>query len=113
MGEHLIADGISEESKALSTSNEVPSYLIVYSCESSDYCAFQAQTNYYGFLTSGQHPKAGFLRILTAQEPDDLAAYIPTFTAPRNLYSRRYSPYNMLILWSNGLNQKQMHHNKK
>ena len=57
--EHLIADGISEESKALATSDEVPSYLIVYSCESSEYCAFQAQTNYYGFLTSGQHPKAG------------------------------------------------------
>ena len=101
--EHLVRDGVSAESSLLATDESVPSYLVTYSCESSEYCAFQAQANYYGFLTSGQHPtKAGFLRLLTAEEPDDMASYVPTFTAPRNLYSRRYSPYNkadVLVKW--------------
>ena len=101
--EHLVRDGISEESKSLAQRQDIPSYLITYSCESSEYCAFQAQANYYGYLTSGQHPtKSGFLRLLTSQEPDDMASYVPTFTAPRNLYSRRYSPYNkadVMVKW--------------
>ena len=93
--QHLIEDGVSDESKALAQREDIPSYLIVYSCESSEYCGFQAQANYYGYLSSGQHPtKSGSLRLLTAGEPDDLAEYIPTFTAPRNALSRRYSPYN-------------------
>ena len=103
MQQHLVVDGVSDESKALSQREDVPSYLIVYSCESSEYCGFQAQANFYGFLTSAQHPtKSASLRLLTAGEPDDLAEYIPTFTAPRNLYSRRYSPFNkadVLVKW--------------
>jgi len=101
--QHLLDEGVSDESKALAKREDIPSYLIVYSCESSEYCGFQAQTNYYGFLSSGQHPtKASFLRLLTAGEPDDMASYIPTFTAPRNAESRRYSPYNkadVLVKW--------------
>ena len=54
--EHLVRDGVSEESIALSKDASVPSYAIVYSCESSEYCAFQAQAAYYAFLSSGQHP---------------------------------------------------------
>ena len=101
--EHLVRDGVSQESKDLAKREDIPSYLITYSCESSEYCAFQAQANYYGYLTSGQHPtKSGFLRLLTSSEPDDLSLYVPTFTAPRNLYSRRYSPYNkadVMVKW--------------
>ena len=88
--EHLIRDKLNHKN----TDNDVPSYHIIYSCESSDYCAFQAQTNYYGYLTSGQHINSGFTRLLTSSENDDLSSYIPTFYAPRHQLSRRYSPTN-------------------
>ena len=78
----------SVKNQALSTRQDIPSYLITYSCESSEYCAFQAQTNYYGYLTSGQHPtKSGFLRLLTSQEPDDMA-YISLHLQHHGIYTR-------------------------
>lgn len=92
--ERLVEEGMTRESIMLTYDHKMPSYQIVYSCESSEYCAFQAQANYYGFLTSGQHPYGTQLRLQTCSEIDDMSAYIPTFTAPRHPYSRRYAPIN-------------------
>lgn len=70
-----------------------PQTRIVFSSESSLYFGYQAVTNAYGFLQSNQ-TKASWLRLLTAQMPDDMSERLPTFTGPRTLYSKRYSPFN-------------------
>ena len=44
---------IEERGEEPSFDDDCPSYLVVYSCESSDYFGYQTQSNYYGFLTSG------------------------------------------------------------
>jgi len=80
--------------KSVSTNENVPPYRVIYSCESSEYFGYQTQANYYGFLTSGQHPNARFSRILTSSETDDIASYVPTYTYKRDPYSRRYGPLN-------------------
>ncbi len=77
---------------------------VVYSGESSHYFGYQAQSNYYGFLTSGQHPKGDFMRLQTCSVIDDMSSYIPTFTAKRYQYSKRYGPFNkadVLVKWFN------------
>ena len=66
--------------------------------------AYQDQSNYYGFLTSAQHPKARFSRLLTSSARDDISEYIPTFRAKRYQYSKRYGPTNkadVLLKWYN------------
>ncbi len=70
-------------------------YRIVFSCESSEYFGYQVWANKYGFFHSSQGD-ATWTRLLTCQEPDDLATLggIPTFAAPRHIYSKRYSPIN-------------------
>ena len=52
-------------------------------------------------------PRTGYIRLLTASEPDDLSSeyggIVPTFTAKRHSkFSYAYGPYNkwMLILLS-------------
>ena len=70
-----------------------PHTRIVFSAESSIYFGYQTVTNAYAFLQSNQ-TNASWLRLLTAEMPDDLSEKLPTFTGPRTLYSKRYSPYN-------------------
>lgn len=70
-----------------------PQTRIVFSCESSLYFGYQAVSNAYGFLTSNQ-TNASWLRLLSAQMPDDMSERLPTFTGHRTLYSKRYSPIN-------------------
>lgn len=70
-----------------------PHTRIVFSCESSEYFGYQVTTNAYAFLQSNQ-TDASWLRLLTAHEADDLSESLPTFQAPRTLYSKRYSPIN-------------------
>lgn len=70
-----------------------PHTRIVFSCESSEYFGYQAATNAYAFLQSNQ-TEASWLRLLTAHGPDDLSEFLPTFQAPRTVYSKRYSPIN-------------------
>ncbi|ETO36150.1 hypothetical protein RFI_00912, partial [Reticulomyxa filosa] len=93
---------------SLQKSNQSNTYK-VYSGESSEYMGYQAQANYYGFLTSAQHPNARFQRLLTARTQDDLAEYIPTFQAKRYPYSKRYGPVNkadsILKLFQSSANQ--------
>ena len=76
------------------------SYHVVYSAESSLYFGFQAYANLHAFQVSGQQqsPRTGYTRLLTAHEDDDLATssggVVPTFSWPRDPFSRRYTPYN-------------------
>lgn len=68
-------------------------YVIAYSVESSAYFAFQVLASLYSFEESKQED-ASYMRLLTCQEPDDLATDIPTFTGKRHPYSKRYGPLN-------------------
>lgn len=72
----------------------------MYSVESSTYFAYQSYANLYAFEHSNQQqsPPAAYTRLLTSSEEDDLSVAnggkIPTFTSPREPFSRSYSPYN-------------------
>jgi hypothetical protein len=81
--------------KKVSTASDLskPHTRIVFSCESAEYFGYQAVTNAYAFLQSNQ-TEASWLRLLTAHMSDDLSESLPTFQAPRTLYSKQYSPYN-------------------
>lgn len=70
-----------------------PHTRFVFSAQSSDYFAYQVYANALGFLLSNQ-TNASWMRLLTAQQPDDLSDQFPTFTAPRSLYSNSYVPAN-------------------
>jgi len=87
---YLQWNGMSEAE----ASGDLPTYNIVYSCESSTYFGYQVYANLYGFHQSNQPPGTGYTRLLTASEPDDLVDLVNTFTAPRDPYSHRYSPFN-------------------
>eukprot|EP00928_Gymnodinium_smaydae_P055677 TRINITY_DN39170_c0_g1_i1.p1 TRINITY_DN39170_c0_g1~~TRINITY_DN39170_c0_g1_i1.p1 ORF type:complete len:570 (-),score=63.36 TRINITY_DN39170_c0_g1_i1:280-1923(-) len=72
-----------------------PRYHIVASCESSRYQGYQAVAQWESVVKTRQAEKGGaFTRLLTAQHADDLSQHIPTFTAQRHPYSRRYGPFN-------------------
>jgi len=98
-GRKQIPDSLLRAQTQITGAAKVP-YRIVFSAESSEYFGYQLWANLYGFLTSGQ--KGGtWTRLLTAKEPDDLAAFetqdgnrFPTFTAPRHSYAFRYGPLN-------------------
>eukprot|EP00756_Hemistasia_phaeocysticola_P063564 Hpha_TRINITY_DN7037_c0_g1::TRINITY_DN7037_c0_g1_i1::g.22931::m.22931/K20781/SGT1; peptidyl serine alpha-galactosyltransferase len=75
--------------------NVPPRFRVVWSGESSNYFAFQTQSNLYAFETSGQSADGGgWARLMTSSSYDDLAETFPTFSAKRHPYSRRYSPIN-------------------
>jgi len=76
------------------SSENLVSFHIAYSAESSQYFGYQAYANYYAFLHSEQPEQTGYTRLLTSSEMDDLEARIPTFQAPRIQYSNRYTPIN-------------------
>jgi hypothetical protein len=69
-------------------------YVVAYSCESSIYFGYQAYANYYGFRITDNNKNGRHMRLLTNQVADDLASQVPTFTAKRHPYSRRYGPIN-------------------
>ncbi|GAB5353434.1 hypothetical protein AAMO2058_000036000 [Amorphochlora amoebiformis] len=73
---------------------EPKSYHIAYSVESSLYFGYQVYANYYAFQESNQPENTGYTRLLTSSEMDDLADTVPTFQAPRDQFSLRYSPVN-------------------
>lgn len=68
-------------------------YVIAYSCESSKYFGYQAQSAQLGFERSKQAPGSRMIRLLTCSEPDDLN-YIPTWNAKKHVYVKRYGPLN-------------------
>ena len=70
-----------------------PHTRIVFSAESSEYMGFQVFANAFAFLNSTQ-TDSSWLRLLSSGEPDDLAAKVPTFTAPHSPYAKRYGPIN-------------------
>lgn len=83
-----------------------PQTRVVFSCESSIYFGYQTVTSAFAFLQSNQ-TNASWLRLLSAQMPDDLSERLPTFTGPRTLYSKRYSPINKPDIIDKWMNSKQ------
>lgn len=77
-------------------STEAATYRVVFSSESSEYFGYQTFANRLAFAQSQKHFDATWTRLLTCQEPDDIARMhrFPTFTAPRHPYSSRYVPIN-------------------
>ena len=70
-----------------------PHTRIIFSTESTEYFRYQVHANALGFLQSNQ-TNTSWTRLLSARQPDDLAGTFPTFTAPKSLYSNRYTPMN-------------------
>jgi hypothetical protein len=97
----------SSNSQAITHRKQIPEFLqrqfstaknlsephtrIIFSAESSHYFGFQVLASAFSFLDSNQ-TNASWMRLLTAQQPDDLSERFPTFTAPRSLESNLYSP---------------------
>jgi len=83
---------VASDSSLVKTSRK--KFRIVFSAESSQYLAWQARVNYHAFKKTQDERIAGFTRLLTSREPDDLISEIPTFQAYRHPFSRSYGPLN-------------------
>lgn len=70
------------------------SYHAVISAESSEYYYYQVLAGLTAWYETHNIANGSYTRVLTASWPDDMGTIVPTFTAKRSAFSKRYVPFN-------------------